>query len=78
MLDTGLKRSEVCCVRDKVLGMDLDASQHEHGFDGVSISLAPVVGAEADHLLVLDDIVDEMKAPRKTASPARRLSLLTR
>ena len=42
-------------MRDKVLGMDLDASQHEHGFDGVSISLAPVVGAEADHLLVLSD-----------------------
>lgn len=42
-------------MRDKVLGMDLDASQHEHGFDGVSISLERIVGAEADHLLVLSD-----------------------
>ena len=42
-------------MRDKVLGMDLDANQHEHGFDGVSISLERIVGAEADHLLVLSD-----------------------
>ena len=42
-------------MRDKVLGMDLDASQHKHGFDGVSISLERIVGAEADHLLVLSD-----------------------
>jgi len=42
-------------VRDKVLWMDQDARQHEHGSDSVGISLAPVVGAEADHLLVLSD-----------------------
>ena len=42
-------------MRDKVLGMDLDVSQHEHGLDGVSISLERIVGAEADHLLVLSD-----------------------
>jgi putative acetyltransferase len=42
-------------VRDKVLGMDQDASQHEHGFDRVSISLERIVGAEADHMLVLSD-----------------------
>ena len=35
--------------------MDQDARQHEHGSDSVGISLAPVVGAEADHLLVLSD-----------------------
>jgi len=35
--------------------MDLDVSQHEHGLDGVSISLERIVGAEADHLLVLSD-----------------------
>ena len=35
--------------------MEKDASQHEHGSDSVSISLAPIVGAEADHLLVLSD-----------------------
>jgi len=42
-------------VRDKVLGMDQDTSQHEHGFDGGSISLERILGAEADHLLVLSD-----------------------
>ena len=42
-------------MRDKVLGMDQDPSQHEHGFDGVSISLERILGAEADHLLVLSD-----------------------
>ena len=35
--------------------MDKDARQHEHGSDSAGISLAPVVGAEADHLLVLSD-----------------------
>ena len=35
--------------------MDQPAEQHECGVDAVSISLAPVVGAEADHLLVLSD-----------------------
>ena len=35
--------------------MDQDATQHKHGSEGVSISLAPIVGAEADHLLVLSD-----------------------
>ena len=42
-------------MRDKVLGMDQDASQDVHGSDSVSISLASIVGAEADHLLVLSD-----------------------
>ena len=42
-------------MRDKVLWMDQDARQHEHGSDSVGFSLAPVVGAEADHLLVLSD-----------------------
>ena len=42
-------------MRDKVLGMDQDTSQHEHGFDGGSISLERILGAEADHLLVLSD-----------------------
>ena len=42
-------------MRDKVLWMDQDARQHEHGSESVGISLAPVVGAEADHLLVLSD-----------------------
>ena len=42
-------------MRDKVLWMDQGARQHEHGSDSVGISLAPVVGAEADHLLVLSD-----------------------
>ena len=35
--------------------MDQPAEQHECGVDAVSISLAPIVGAEADHLLVLSD-----------------------
>ena len=35
--------------------MDLDTSQYEHGLDSVSISLERIVGAEADHLLVLSD-----------------------
>ena len=42
-------------MRDKVLGVDKDASQDGHGFDSVNISLASIVGAEADHLLVLSD-----------------------
>ena len=42
-------------MRAKVLGMDQDTSQYEHGLDGVSISLERIVGAEADHLLVLSD-----------------------
>ena len=42
-------------MRDKVLGMDHDASQDVHGADSVSISLASIVRAEADHLLVLSD-----------------------
>ena len=42
-------------MRDKVLRMDQDASQHEYSSDSVSILLAPIVGAEADHLLVLSD-----------------------
>ena len=35
--------------------MDQPPEQHECGVDAVSISLAPIVGAEADHLLVLSD-----------------------
>ena len=35
--------------------MDQPSEQHERGADVVSISLAPIVGAEADHLLVLSD-----------------------
>ena len=35
--------------------MDQPSEQHERGVDAVSISLAPIVGAEADHLLVLSD-----------------------
>ena len=35
--------------------MDQPSEQHECGVDAVSISLAPIVGAEADHLLVLSD-----------------------
>jgi len=42
-------------VRDKVIEMDQSAEQHECGVDDVSILLAPIVGAEADHLLVLSD-----------------------
>ena len=48
-------RSEVFRVRDKVVEMDQPSEQHERGVDAVSISLAPIVGAEADHLLVLSD-----------------------
>lgn len=42
-------------MRDKVIEMDQPAEQHECGVDAVSISLAPIVGAQADHLLVLSD-----------------------
>ena len=35
--------------------MDQSAEQHECGVEAVSVSLAPIVGAEADHLLVLSD-----------------------
>lgn len=35
--------------------MNQDSSQHGHGPDGMNISLAPIVGAEADHLLTLSD-----------------------
>ena len=35
--------------------MDQPSEQHERGPKSVSISLAPIVGAEADHLLVLSD-----------------------
>ncbi len=47
--------SEIFRVRDKVVEMDQPSEQHERGVDAVSISLAPIVGAEADHLLVLSD-----------------------
>ena len=42
-------------MRAKVIEMEQPAEQHECGADAVSISLAPIVGAEADHLLVLSD-----------------------
>ena len=42
-------------MRAKVIEMEQPAEQHECGVDAVSISLAPIVGAEADHLLVLSD-----------------------
>jgi putative acetyltransferase len=42
-------------VRDKVVEMDQPSEQHESGADAVSISLGPILGAEADHLLVLSD-----------------------
>lgn len=42
-------------MRAKVLGMDQGTSQYEHGLDGVDILLERIVGAEADHLLVLSD-----------------------
>ena len=35
--------------------MDQSSEQHECGADAVSISLAPILGAEADHLLALSD-----------------------
>ena len=42
-------------MRAKVIEMDQPSGQHECGVDAVSISLAPILGAEADHLLVLSD-----------------------
>ena len=42
-------------MRNKVIEMNQSTVQHEYGVDAVSISLAPIVGAEADHLLVLSD-----------------------
>ena len=42
-------------MRDKVFWMDQHSDQHERGPEAVSISLAPILGAEADHLLVLSD-----------------------
>ena len=42
-------------MRDKVVEMDQPSEQHESGADAVSISLGPILGAEADHLLVLSD-----------------------
>ncbi len=35
--------------------MDQPPEQHERGADALSISLSPIQGAEADHLLVLSD-----------------------
>ena len=55
ILARNLQSSEVCRVRDKVVRMDQPSDQHERGVDAVSISLAPIVGAEADHLLALSD-----------------------
>ena len=40
---------------DKVVWMDHYSEQHERGPEAVSISLAPIRGAEADHLLALSD-----------------------
>ena len=42
-------------MRDKVVEMNQPSEQHERGADAVSISLAPIRGAEADHLLALSD-----------------------
>ena len=42
-------------MRNKVIEMNQSTVQHEYGVDAVGISLAPIVGAEADHLLVLSD-----------------------
>ena len=42
-------------MRAKVIEMDQPSGQHECGVDAVSISLAPILGADADHLLVLSD-----------------------
>ena len=42
-------------MRNKVIEVNQSTVQHEYGVDAVSISLAPIVGAEADHLLVLSD-----------------------
>ena len=35
--------------------MNQDSSHHGHGPDGMNISLAPILGVEADHLLALSD-----------------------
>ena len=40
---------------DKVVWMNHYSEQHELGPEAVSISLAPIRGAEADHLLALSD-----------------------
>ena len=45
----------MCWVRDKVERMDQYPEQHEREPTAVSVSLAPIVGAEADHLLALSD-----------------------
>ena len=37
------------------MSMDQYPQKHEFGPEAVSVSLAPIVGAEADHLLVLSD-----------------------
>ena len=42
-------------MRDSIFWMDQYFDQHEPGPAAVSISLAPILGAEADHLLVLSD-----------------------
>ena len=42
-------------MRDRVFWMDQYSEQYERGPQPVSISLAPILGAEADHLLVLSD-----------------------
>ena len=42
-------------MRDKVFWMDQYSEQYKRGSQAVSISLAPIPGAEADHLLLLSD-----------------------
>ena len=42
-------------MRDKVTEMDQLSEQHERVADGISISLSPILGTEADHLLMLSD-----------------------
>ena len=42
-------------MRDKVFWMNRYSDQHERAPTAASISLAPILGAEADHLLVLSD-----------------------
>ena len=42
-------------MRDKVFRMEQYSVKHERGPQSVSISLAPILGAEADHLLALSD-----------------------
>lgn len=42
-------------MRDKVFWMNRYSDQHERAPAAASISLAPILGAEADHLLVLSD-----------------------